>query len=148
MSDPTSPPKARWTKLIVATILAGACLAGCGGGGLGTPSRTDFLEKGNAICKGTIEHLRSDQNPGGPQPSADEQKRRVQAAMQAEIDALQVLGAPPGLKARFSQMLDSAQKGLNEARGDPRLLLKTGNPFTAFRRSAYLLGLTNCAFFF
>jgi hypothetical protein len=134
------------TAAIAVTLVVCLWLAGCGDVGAGTPSGADFMAKGNAICKRIFQRMSATGGASGDRLSPAESKRRFLAAIQGEIDALHVLGAPVGEEARVSAMLDSAQKGLDKANGDPTRLLKPGNPFTAYRRTAYLLGLTSCAF--
>ncbi len=131
---------------VSATLIVGVWATGCGSSGGGTPSRVEFLRQGNAICAQTVERLRAAaQAPAGKRPSPKQAKSTAIAAIQGEIDALRLLGSPPGEQARVTAMLDAGQRGLNEAKGDPELLVKISNPFAAFRRMAFRYGLPACA---
>jgi hypothetical protein len=130
------------------TLIAGLWGTGCGDVGVGALSKADFAAKGNRICEQILRNSKTKtaRQASGRRLTRAELNRSIVAGVQREVDALHVLGAPAGEEARVSAMLDLAQKGLDQAHGDPKRLLKPGSPSTAARREAFQLGLMSCAF--
>jgi hypothetical protein len=144
--------------------------AGCGGGSTttttsagasgatgaqGAPlSKSQFLAKGNAICKKgnqAIQNAAKQTFPkSGPKPSAsqiqDFATKTVIPNIEEQVTAIKALPAPAGDQAQVTKIVDSAQSALDKAKQDPASITGNGpGPFAQTNKLARAYGLTVCA---
>jgi hypothetical protein len=142
----------------VAGLLAvGLIAAGCGSSGSSTSAsapatgaltKAAFVASANAICvKGTAQTEKAGSSLGNS-PTEAEAKVAVPAkfvpAVQAQIDGLRALSAPPGEAAAVTSMLNLAQADLEKVKSDPKLAFET-KTFADFATVAHAYGLKSCA---
>jgi hypothetical protein len=155
---------------MMAVATTAVVVAGCGGGSTttttsagasgatgaqGAPlSKSQFLAKGNAICKKgnqAIQKAASQQFPkGGPKPSAsqiqDFATKTVIPNIQEQVTAIKALPAPSGDEAKVTAITDAAQAAIDKAKQDPTSITGNGpGPFAQTNKLARAYGLTVCA---
>lgn len=142
-----------------ALSIASLALAGCGSGGRAATATIDrtapaitkgeFVRKANAICaKGNAKNKAAGAKLGAEPAEAQVVafvKRIEVPAVQAQINALKALGAPPGDEATVAKMLTFAQAGVNAVKVQPTIVTSGANVFARFARVAHPYGLTSCA---
>jgi hypothetical protein len=161
---PASQNVARSSRLtaiaIVTALIVGLATAGCGSSSSSTKTtsstattaltKAQFLARANAICTtGNKQIAAADaklsKNPTQAQIAAVV-KTTTAPSIQAQIDAIRALGAPPGDQATVTSMLNLAQADLNKVKSNPALLATGGaSPFASFAKVAHPYGLTACA---
>jgi hypothetical protein len=114
----------------------------------GPATKAEFVAKANAICvKGTTRTEKAGSSLGNS-PTEAEAAVAVPAkfvpAVQAQIDELEALSAPPGEAAAVTSMLDLAQGDLEKVKSNPRLAFET-KTFADFAAVAHAYGLKSCA---
>jgi hypothetical protein len=149
----------------VAVAATAVVAAGCGGGSSSTTtstagaqgatlSKSQFLAKGNAICKKgnqAIQKAAAQQFPrNGPKPSAsqiqDFAAKTVIPNIQEQVTAIKALPAPTGDEAQVTAITDAAQSALDKAKQDPASITGNGpGPFAHTNELARAYGLTVCA---
>lgn len=138
---------------IATAVIVGLGVAGCGSGGDSTTataiSKSEFLAKGNAICKkGNAESNAMAEKAFGnkrPTPAQLRSFFKAQAPLiQGQINQIRALGAPSGDEATVKHMLDLAQTDLNELKSNPALAANQ-HQFDDFVKVARPYGLTVCA---
>jgi hypothetical protein len=151
----------RRSGLLVVGVLSITALgfAGCGSGGKAKTatvdsaapaiSKSEFVRKGNAICaKGNADSKAAGAKLG-PEPAEAKVvafvKRIDVPTVQAQIDALKALGAPPGDAATVAKMLTLAQAGVDAVKAQPTIVISGRDVFARFARVAHPYGLTSCA---
>jgi hypothetical protein len=157
--------------LVFGMIAVGLVVAGCGGssssststgasgasgatGASGTPlSKSEFVAKGNAICKQGNQDIDKAGHTlfgSGQKPSqADMQKFATDTlipSVQSEIDQIKALTPPAGDEDQVNAITAAAQSALNKAKTDPSLLIQQGgsDPFAHANDLANAYGLTEC----
>jgi hypothetical protein len=144
------------TLVITASLAVGLSAAGCGSSSSSTTTTTTpaitksaFLAKANAICTqgdaaiGAVA-AKLGKNPTQTQIVAFVTKTEV-PAIQAQITAIRVLGAPSADQATVTNFLNLAQADLNKVKANPALIAAKASPFHDFALVAHSYGLTACA---
>jgi hypothetical protein len=139
------------------TLLLG--LAGCGSSGKSSSattaipatgiSKADFVKRANAICvKGNAESKAAAAKLGA-NPSEGQIVTFVRStevpAVQAQIEAIRALGAPPGDAAKIAEMLKLAEHAVKEVKIQPTVISSGVDVFSGFASIAHPYGLTSCA---
>jgi hypothetical protein len=134
-------------------------VAGCGGGSASSSatkpipatgiSKADFVKRANAICvKGNAESKAAAAKLGS-NPSEGEIVTFVRStevpAVQAQIDAIRALGAPPGDGVKIAEMLKLAEHAVKEVKIQPTVISSGVDVFAGFARIAHPYGLISCA---
>jgi hypothetical protein len=154
--------------IALAAVIAGAVLAGCGGGDDSTTtvgatgtsgeqgaalSKSEFLAQGNAICeKGDkeIDAAGSKIFTQSQAPSQATQEKFVTDTVvpniQGQIDGLSALSPPSGDEDQVQAILDAAQSALDKVKADPSLITQQAqsDPFAEANRLAQAYGLDKC----
>jgi hypothetical protein len=139
------------------TVLLG--VAGCGSSGKSANattaiaatgiSKADFVKRANAICVKGNAASKAAAAKLGSKPSEGEIVTFVRStevpAVQAQIDAIRALGAPPGDGARIAKMLELAEGAVKEVKVQPTVISSGVDVFASFARIAHPYGLTSCA---
>jgi hypothetical protein len=146
-----------WLTAGALTLLLG--LAGCGSSGKSASattaipatgiSKADFVKRANAICvKGNAESKAAAAKLG-PSPSEGQIVTFVRStevpAVQAQIEAIRALGAPPGDAAKIAEMLKLAEHAVKEVKIQPTVISSGVDVFSGFASIAHPYGLTSCA---
>jgi hypothetical protein len=136
----------------VSALAAGAIAAGCGGDDNSDAiSKSEFLAKGNQICKqgNAVEGAAFSEFKGRPTEAqiAAVITGTILPNIQRQIDQIGALGTPDGDEDEVNGMLDDAQTALEQERADPAAVA-SGNspdPFADVARRLHAYGLTECA---
>ena len=127
-----------------------ALAAGCGSDD--SPSKSEFLKQGNAICKKSIKAINAAARKTFPpdQPPSKAQitkvvKDTLVPEVQKQIDGLRDLGAPPGDEDKINAFLDEVQSANDKTKADPTLAVGNQDPFKKATQFAKAYGLTACA---
>jgi hypothetical protein len=139
--------------------IAALDLAACGGGAKAKTATADtsapaitkseFVRRANAICaKGNAENkaagAKLGSEPAEAQVVAFVRETEV-PSVQAQINALKALGAPPGDSAKVSKMLTLAQAAVDAVKAQPTIVTSGANVFARFAQVAHPYGLISCA---
>ena len=132
--------------------MVAALASGCGGdddeGGFSPVvsdplEKVEFLRQADQICASTesqIEAAADDLLTGKEQPPPSEVERIaidiVVPALEAEVAAIEALGAPEGDEAEVNAILGATEQGIAEIEADPQGLLD--GPPDSLRRAANL----------
>jgi hypothetical protein len=145
--------------LLAGTLTIALAVAGCGSSATKsstTPpvpatgiTKAEFVERANAICvKGNAESKAAAAKLGG-NPSEGQIVTFVRStevpAVQAQIDAIRALGAPPGDAAKIAEMLKLAEHAVKEVKIQPTVISSGVDVFSGFAAIAHPYGLTSCA---
>ncbi len=148
---------------LLAVLAFAAFAAGCGGSDGGDDStasitRSEFLARGNAICKKGNQEIDADfeafakennlkQNQNLTDAQATEASNTILIPnVQDQVDKIGALGAPEGQEAEVDAILASAQKGIDELTADPTLIVQDGaDPFAEANKLSKEYGLVACA---
>jgi hypothetical protein len=151
----------------------GLVAAGCGGGSSSTTTaatgatgatgaqgaaltKSEFLAKGNAICKkgnqaiNKAAHQTFGPRGSGQKPSQSElhdfATKTLIPNIQEQITAIKALTPPSGDEAQVTKITDDAQAALDKAKQDPSALTGNGpDPFQQVNKETDAYGLTACA---
>jgi hypothetical protein len=143
------------------TIAAALAVAGCGSSSTSTTTtgaqaaltKSQFLAKGNAICKKgnqAINKAAHEQFTQGQKPSQSQVQDFVTTTVipniQEQITAIGALPPPSGDEAQVKKIVDDAQASLDKGKQDPALLAGNGpDPFKDVNQETKAYGLTACA---
>jgi hypothetical protein len=157
--------------LVIGALAVGLVVAGCGSssssststgasgasgatGASGTPlSKSEFVAKGNAICKqgnAALDKAGKSFFQSGQKPSQAEQDKFVTDTVipniQSQIDQIKALTPPSGDEDQVNAVTAAAQSALDKAKADPSLLIQQGgsDPFAHANDLANSYGLTEC----
>ena len=139
--------RAAVASLLVAALLASGCGDDDEGGFSPVVSeplqKVEFLRQADEICASTesrIEAAADDLLTGKEDPPPEEVERIaidiVVPALEAEVAAIEALGAPEGDEAEVEEILAATEEGIAEVEADPRRLLD--GPPDSLRRAANL----------
>lgn len=142
-------------SLVLVSILAVAVpAAGCGSSKKKTHALTksEFLAKGNAICRKGNQQINA---VGNRVFSRKHKPTKAQAlkfakdtiipSVQSQINGVRALGAPAGDKAKVSAIVNAAQSALDKAKKNPIVLTQNGpDPFKKANQLSKAYGLTVC----
>lgn len=162
--------KARGSVLLLAALLAGLLVAGCGGSDgsttvtvqTGSLSKTAFVEKADAICKAArTEFLTKYENllkQHKAELFAKNATKATQEAvigelvdtvltpnMEGEIARIGKLGAPKSYAPEVTAFLEAVQTKLEEVQDDQSVLGSTQFPFKKAEDLARRAGMYGCA---
>jgi hypothetical protein len=125
---------------------------GCGGGGEQI-AKAEFLRKGNAICRATIQTLTEE----GRETFSEAELKGTNVAgvpfvlgtyvpeFRAEVRRLRALGAPSGDEARVNAILKAIEGMIEEAEGEPgRIVHAVVNRYEKPQALATRYGLDAC----
>jgi hypothetical protein len=153
------------SKRLIATVAVGLAIAAIGagcGGGAGSDSasapisKTEFVNRGNAICEATHSKVRSEiasllrghepKNAGEAIKAEAEVGRKVLIpAMRDQAQAIGALGAPAGDEVQVKAIVAATEEGLGKAAKHPERAVKDGTEaFGKADRLARAYGLTAC----
>jgi len=121
-------------------------LFACGGGGGGktdagpTPTKAEFLKKGNAICAQAHAEIEKIYGRYTKKPRPDALLNRLSQelvipATKKEVRRLRALGAPPGEEQRVERILAAIEEGIENGERDRRTLRATGGTEYAFAKA-------------
>jgi hypothetical protein len=143
--------------MVGVAALSAVVVSGCGSSSKNSSSsssssitKTDFLAKGNAICRAGDARLNAASAKLGNNPSKtqiiDYVTKTFLPQIQGDINGIRALGAPKGDEATVSGFLSLAQADLDKIKSNP-VLVVTGGPalFHNFAAKAHPYGLTACA---
>jgi hypothetical protein len=145
--------------LVAGTLTIALGVAGCGSGGTKSNAtqaipvtgitKADFVKRANAICvKGNAESKAAAAKLGA-NPSEGQIVTFVRStevpAVQAQINAIRALGAPPGDAAKIAEMLKLAEHAVKEVKIQPTVISSGVDVFSGFAGIAHPYGLTSCA---
>ena len=137
---------------LVAVLVLALAATGCGSSDKKTPSKAEFLKKGNAICtKGNKEIeaagrklFTSQKRPPRAKMLAFA-KDTILPSVQRQVDQIRALGAPKGDEKKVKAIVDAAQAGIDKAKKNPLLLTQQGEgPFKQADTLARAYGLKVC----
>jgi len=145
--------------LIVGALILLLGLAGCGSSSSSSSTtssvpatgitKADFVKRANAICvKGNAESKAAAAKLGA-NPSEGQIVTFVRStevpAVQAQIEAIRALGAPPGDGAKIAKMLALAEHAVKEVKIQPTVISSGIDVFAGFAQIAHPYGLTSCS---
>jgi len=108
---------ARSTALVVLTVLLATivALSGCGGGGgdSGTLTKSEFIAKGDEICRqGDQQYAKLQQNPPQTSTEAASLTQKLIDITNTELSQLRGLGAPADVRPALGRYLRARQQGI------------------------------------
>ena len=145
--------------MLAATLALVVVAAGCGSSKskstVTTPALTksEFLKKGNAICKKGNQQISQVAHKVFPNRKARPSRAQmikfatdtVIPSVQGQISGVKALGAPQGDEAKVNAIVTTAQAALDRAKKDPALLESNkSTPFAKANKLAKAYGLTVC----
>jgi hypothetical protein len=148
--------------VLIAALIVGVCVAGCGSSGSTTTETTaaitkaEFVRQGNAICvKGekaqeaginayVKKHGLENQKPTKAQ-NAEIVEAVLVPNIQSQITAVKALGAPSGEEQQVNSALEISQQTLDKVKASPELAFGKQDPFAAAGKQLHALGLKQCA---
>jgi hypothetical protein len=134
----------------VALILV-AVAAGCGSSD-NEVSKSEFLKKGNAICKKGNKEIEQEANKTfkkGQEPSPEELKKFATETLvpnvRGQVEDLRALDKPKADKDKVDAILDEADAAVAKGEKDPLVLTNDQkDPFKKANKLANNYGLTAC----
>ena len=147
-------PRPRVVQLLVAILACALVAAGCGSSKK-TPTKAEFVRKGDLICakankaieaKGRTLFGTSKQRP--PEAKMRQFAKDVLLpSVQSQHDQIKDLGSPKGDEDKVKAILDAVQEGIDKGKKDPSVLLRQdsqGGPFAKADVLARDYGLKVC----
>jgi hypothetical protein len=114
--------------LALSAVLVAAA-AGCGGSDDNAPTKAEFIQQADAICKKAHDKFEKDFNQafaGNSQPSQAELNKFALSTLvpgvQGEIDDVSALQPPSGDEAEVEAIIDAVQGGVDKIKADPGVL--------------------------
>jgi hypothetical protein len=155
-STATKPANAspRLSETVIAMLILGVALAGCGGAGKTSStstapariSKAAFIAEAKALCERDDLELKAAITKLGRRPSAAQSAAIVQSAfvpsVDAEIAGIRALGIPRGEAATLLHILALLRADLHKLTSDP--VLEPASVFEDFERAADAYGLMGC----
>ena len=149
-------------KRLIATLAGVVAIAsiaaGCGGGDTETtasPTKAEFIEQGDAICKKGEEKLEEEADEFATENGID--KNKPTAAQQEEVieqvvapalirqgGELRELPKPSGGEGEVEAILDALEEGAEKMEADPKQLLEGTNPVERASELARQYGFEEC----
>jgi len=146
--------------MLAATLALVVVAAGCGSSKskstVTTPALTksEFLKKGNAICKKGNQQISQVAHKVFPNRKARPSRAQVTKfatgtiipSVQSQVSGVKALGAPKGDEAKVNAIVTTAQAALDRAKKDPLVLTTSSksDPFAKANKLAKAYGLTVC----
>lgn len=149
--------------VLMAALIVGACVAGCGSSGNSTSTETtatiskaEFVAKGNAVCvkgeKAQEAEINAYVKKNGLENQKPSKAQNVEIVetilapnIQSQIDGVKALGAPSGEEQQVSSALELSQQTLEKIEANPELAFGKENVFAAAGKQLHALGLKECA---
>lgn len=146
-------------SLLSCALALGLVASGCGGSDdsssdattTPSPTKAEFLQKGNAICDAANAQLQADFEALGTNQPTQAQLEQVVAdklvpSVEGQIADLRALGAPDGDEDQVKAILDAAGAGIAKVKADPALIASNGShdPLKESNELANAYGLTGC----
>jgi len=146
--------RAAWWRGAAVVAALALVLGACGSSKKKTPAltKTEFLAKGNAICRKGNQQINA---VGNRVFSRKHKPTKAQAlkfakdtiipSVQSQINGVRALGAPSGDQAKVSAIINAAQSALDKAKKNPIVLTQNGpDPFKKANQLSKAYGLTVC----
>ena len=147
---------------LMAALIVGVCVAGCGSSSSTTTETTaaitkaEFVAKGNAVCAKGEKAQEAEINAYVKKNGLEKQKptkaQNVEIVetvlapnIQSQINGVKALGAPSGEEQQVNSALELSQQTLEKIEANPELAFGKGNPFAAAGKQLHALGLKECA---
>jgi hypothetical protein len=135
---------------VMGMLLPLVWLSGCGGSS-GPPSKAEFIERGNTICRRAAAEERAlvplatvESQPPANRTSYVESV--LVKSVEKELRRLKALDLPPGDKKKIKKIFKEIEKGIKDATLDPLdPLVNATDPFRKANRLARAYGLKACA---
>lgn len=137
----------------IAIALLVAVAAGCGSSNSSSdnaPTKAEFLQKGNAICKSGGKEIDAKGKAlfgGGKKPSPAQlqqfAKEDLIPGIQKQVDGIDNLTPPKGDEAKVNAIVASANADLKQGKANPKLLL-SDKSFQRTDKLANAYGLKAC----
>lgn len=129
-----------------------ALVAGCGSGDDG-PTKAEFINQADAICKKAHDKLDKAFNQAfaGKQPSQAELNKfalqELVPTVQGEVDDVGNLDRPSGDEAQIEAIIGAAQDGVDKVKADPAVLSPQVkfDPLAKNHRLARAYGMKECS---
>jgi len=130
-------------------MIALLALTACGGGDGTDDPRSEYLDKGNAICRDAKADIRRAvrQGSGAEEPTSLNQVARqtVIPRLEGQLTALRQLPVPPADASILRELLGSLQSALEQSMRQPFTFGPAeDSPFATPDRLARVYGLTAC----
>jgi hypothetical protein len=136
--------------MLAAAAVAGALIAGCGGG---SDPKEDYITKADKICALGTFQIGSEARDRYGQPAPPQNQvakftgEVVVPALQTDVlDKLRALTPPEGDKQKTTAVWDALQRGIDTLKADPSLLTvpNTGGAFDQANSLAKAYGFKQC----
>lgn len=151
-----------WGMSLVAALIIGVCVAGCGSSSSSSTestaaiSKAEFIAKGNAVCAKGNKAQEAESNAfikqhglQNKKPSKAQETELAETVLapniQSQIDGVKALGAPSGEEAQVNAALEISQQTLEKVEANPELFFGNQDPFAAAGKQLHALGLKECA---
>ncbi len=119
-----------------------------------TTSRSQFVERANAVCAKTAEQVQGElrsyltrsvsKTQGEEEVFAEITKEIVSPALNAEIEEIRALGYPPGDAAELEAIFTGMLEVLAKMKADPPTFVNAENPFEESEKRAQIYGIGAC----
>jgi hypothetical protein len=137
----------------LATSLASGLLAASCGGGDDAPTKAEFIEQADAICKKAHRNFEKEfqQAFGGERPSNADLKNFAKSDLvpgtEGQIAEISALEPPSGDQAQVDAIIEAVQAGVDKIKADPGILLPSvpEDPLAEGHRLAKEYGMKECA---
>jgi hypothetical protein len=147
---------------LLAALIVGVCVAGCGSSSSTTNETTaaitkaEFVAKGNAVCvkgekaqEAEINAYIKKNGLENKKPSKAQEAELVETVLvpnvQGQIDGVKALGAPSGEEQQVNSALELSQQALDKVEANPELAFGKENVFAAAGKQLHAVGLKKCA---
>lgn len=147
---------------LMAALIVGVCVAGCGSSSSTTTETTaaitkaEFVAKGNAVCvkgeKAQEAEINAYIKKNGLENQKPTKAQNVEIVetvlapnIQSQINGVKALGAPSGEEQQVNSALELSQQTLERIEANPELAFGKGNVFAAAGKQLHALGLKECA---
>jgi hypothetical protein len=148
--------------VVMAALIVGVCVAGCGSSDSTTTEKTtaitkaEFVAKGNAVCVKGEKAQEAEFNAyvkkhglENKKPSKAQEAELVETVLapniQSQIDGVKALGAPSGEEQQVNSAVELSQQTLEKIEANPELAFGQENSFAAAGKQLHALGLKECA---
>lgn len=138
-------------SIVGLAIMVALIVAGCGGGGGETVTKSDFVRQGNAVCgkwqqaRGeAFREVNSKFKPPVTQAKREKAILFVLEPYEDAIEGLKELEPPAGEEEKVEAIIDSMEEGYNQAKANPGTLVSSSAPFSKANKLTEEYGLKEC----
>ena len=139
--------------MLATSLASGLLVAGCGGSDDDSPTKAEFIQQADAICKKAHDEFEKDfqQAFGNERPSNAQLEKFATSNLvpgtQGEIDEISALEPPPGDETEVEAIIDAVQGGVDKIKADPGILLPSvpEDPLAKGHQLAKQYGMKECA---